>query len=412
MLRVHEDEDEGGAPLILRYIRHFARLGVITDRLVEEYGPLLEGVPSFDTPMRDGRLVALMGVPCLCVIHVKRRDTIEWIWVCRDYRGKGYGAHLMRLLCIRYAILDFYDKSNITSFFIKHDVRIIYHVRLAARVIVDTEKHHIGPYINDNDAKSDDSVSMEESDEDEETVRCDALDRLVLYKTWLMATCMGISDVAMVIGLALRRLYCVYIEFRPISEKYYCSVGGVMSTRRLLAQQGKFEIAEEARYDRKNGTLIAYYGQFVRGFDHIVRSKTMCVRVTRERQRLEARDDESGSVWIPLRDRYGMKIHTEPVTRNDIPYHWLNILMETGVNRDAAIQFARTLDLGNTHGEEAPRSTYQYAHEYCRDCWHRACLFNINGVHGCECSHTRCNGTDQQRACDCDCHLPCSIVQK
>ncbi len=348
---------------------------------------------------QEERLYGLKYIPCVCMIHGERKDTIQWIWVDKAYRCKGYATKLLKLLGIRYAIG--FDKR---PFFEAREITMIPGIKMSFEQIMcvdeeeeEDESDYIPEYIQQE------CVTMENSSEEEDEVRHDPLNSLIAHKVWLLCLVFEFIDIGSVIGHWLSHLYFADIEFRPINADFWSDEYGIMSHRRIKTQGTKTGLdLEDWHADYSHHLSVTWYGQFIRGFDHIVRNKTMSIHFLTHSQ---YQNDVMPNI-MTFASESSLSFHTEPITFRGIHFCGLVVIMDSGINKKKAIEFARSLDKENIISPVSTRSTRTYKSEYCTDCRARACNIDYNGEHGCSCSQSV---ICEYHLCECDCH--CDIIQ-
>lgn len=247
------------------------------------------------------------------------------------------------------------------------------------------EEIAMGPFQDDDDR-------LEDSSEEEDEVRCDALNDVILQKTWLVWLFTCHRDIAYSIGAWLRCAHFADIEFREINESYWHSTYGIMSDTRMAIQKvkkGWDDLLRESNI--YSDDELKWYGQFIKGYDHLVRNKTMRIGIVHN---YYASDTD-----IMLETDTSLRVHNEYITFKDKHYASLVVVMDTGINADAAIRFARTLDRSNLREDTLP-SIRTYNEEYCSVCQARACNQQYTGSHGCDCTQA----VICMDGCLCDCH--------
>lgn len=419
MKRLHEDSDK---PELILVTDPVTVKSVIHD-LNKDFGKGNWNCGIILSAYPQKRLFGLKGIPCVCVTHPKRRDVTTWLWVHKEHRLKGYATLLLKLLSIRYSTnwsttesRPFYDARGITLICgVKMPIELIMDIEYEEEEEEDSsaESWTEDIIINDENnaiTEEHEEDSIGDSSEEEDVVKCDSLLSVMAHKVWLLSLVLGLNDIGFVLGYWLSQLYYNDIEYRPISQSYWDSIYGIMSPKRVATQLTKRDLdSGDWGFNGATNMHDSWYGQFIRGFDHIVRNKTICIRVLNSNQC----DPETFSVKdiSLLLDKTYLTLYFGYITARDMKYTGLVILMDSGINREKAIAFAKSISYENTVTPESTRSSQIYDSEYCEDCHLRACNVQYNGKHGCHCAQfVICDyDYDNKNGCDCDCH--CDIIR-
>lgn len=421
MKRLHEDDAK---PELISISDPVTVKDVIHD-LNKEYGKGSWNCSLILAAYFQNRLFGLKGIPCLCVTHVKRRDVTTWLWVHKEYRSKGYATLLLKLLSIRYTTN--WSTSELRPFYEARGITIICGVKMPIELIMDVhngeeeeeEEDSISDSFqedmdineNNNDTTIEEPESIgDASSEEEDDVKCDSLRSVIAHKVWLLSLVLGLNDIGYVLGYWVSHLYYNDIEYRPINENYWDSTYGIMSPKRVATQLNKRELdMGDWGFNGARNIIDSWYGQFIRGFDHIVRNKTMCIRVLTPLQ-YDPHTFSTKDLSLFLDGTY-LTMHSEYITARNMKYSGLIVLMDSGINSKKAIEFAKSLDYENKVTPESTISSKAYPNEYCTDCHVRACNVQYTGNHGCYCRQSViCDYNDVSiHSCDCDCH--CDIIR-
>lgn len=272
-------------------------------------------------------------LPCLCVVTKERRDTVEILWTAKRARNNGFATALLEELGARYVIGILPDGDE--TFWQYRDCDVIHQIKPSFQSI------SVWPPLYHNDDDDDDDETsldpLEDSSEEEDYTKSDSLVDVMIYKSWLIGDLLdNISDVQQYISSLLRLVYYNNVSFKPIDPSFWTSVYGVMSQKRIEAQEFKADLYQRRILDHNE-----YYGQFTKDVDNIVRNKTMLI--SRPYHLVQHRYDTLKSIAA----RYNIHFHAEPCRYRNNDNAWLIIIMDSGINQEKAISFARTIDYEN-----------------------------------------------------------------
>lgn len=268
-------------------------------------------------------------LPCLCITTMERRDTVTMLWTAKRARCRGFATALLDALGIRYVVNIVNDTED---FWVARGITEINDVKPSFATIT-------GHYnTRDTDDCSLSAIDeMCDSSEDEDEVNWIPLSDQILYKQWLVGVATGVCDIGYVIGLYMRLIHHNDIMFIPIDPSYWTHNYGIMSDERVYTQ--KFKAAQLRHYVRIDHAL--YYGQCVRDVDSVVRNKTMIV------SRPYHNNNRSVTQLTEILGEYNLRVHMEQIKFRNNPGAWLIVIVDTGINMEKAIEFARSIDAEN-----------------------------------------------------------------
>lgn len=332
----------GTVELIL--IRHTATYHRLVDEIVIVY-PLMKDVLL--KAYKEERLYTLHAgvrqesfLPCLASVSKRRRDTIEFLWTSHDACRRGLGSALLKLLKIKYAVgalpASFWSKRGITLIHgFKPKIQKIFSRDNSTSTLSTPYKHLFDDSVYD---------SSEEEPQDAE-----ALNQSVAKKLWLVTEITGVQDIAVAV---MRLVYSFHmnIEFHCIQPEYYDTLYGIMSDARIKKQQGKGEAWPLTTAFVDDNTRM--YAQFIKGVNHIVRNRTMSISRLYEHYDDADSDSEYDDEIDCQKDIIALETADQQATsiglstyvapfQNSVGSGRFMLVMDSGINRLAAIEFAK-----------------------------------------------------------------------
>jgi hypothetical protein len=325
----------------LLLLRHPATYHCLVDEILIVYGLMRDVLLK---AYKEERLYTLHSnecdensLPCLASVSKRRRDTIEFIWTRNTACRKGLGSALLKLLKIKYAVgavpAPFWSKRGITLIpGFKPKIHNIL-VRDNSTSTLSTPYKHL----------FDDSLydSSEEEPQDRET-----LNHNVLKKLWLVNEITGVQDIALTLA---RLIYSFHtsIEFHCIDPEYHNALYGIMSETRLKKQAVKGMTPDGFAFADDNTRM---YAQFIKGVNHLVRNRTMSISRLYE-QYIQSDSDSEYEMDcqedIAELERateqaidIGLSTYISPFENTAGSGRFL-LVMDSGINRLAAIEFAK-----------------------------------------------------------------------
>ena len=272
-------------------------------------------------------------LPCLCIVAKERKDTVEMIWTAKRARRQGFVTALLEELEIQYAV-GIVPGSE--AFWQDRDIKVVCAVKPSFHLIATWPP--LSSYKNDDD--DDDEESLDElydSSEEEGEVLSETLEDTMIHKTWLLGNVIDIKDIEHYIASLLRLVYYEQVEFRPIDPSFWTSIYGIMSTQRIETQQYKSELGQASRMIDHT----KYYGQFIKDVDNIVRNKTMMIS-----RPYHLYQDEYKQLELTAA-KHHIRMYAEPCRFRNNGNAWCILFMDSGINKEKAIRFARSLDYEN-----------------------------------------------------------------
>lgn len=328
----------------------------LVDEIVILY-PLMRGVLL--KAYKEERLYTLhsyvskeSSLPCLACVSRQRRDTIEFLWTSKNACRKGLGSALLKLLKIKYAVTD-----KATPFWSKRGITLIPGCKPPFHKIISYDNSTdslITPYNHLFDNALYDSSEEEPQDEE-------VLNQNVTEKLWLVKEITGVQDIAVIV-VGLIYSFHKSIEFHAIEPSYYDACYGIMSEARLNKQAVKEKAVPItfAFADHNTGR----YGQFIKGVNHIVRNRTMCISRLYEYYDDADSDSEYEHDEIDYHAdmiileyaaeqaaNVGLSTYIAPFSNTRGSGRFL-LVMDSGINRLAAKEFAHLAVLEADLGED------------------------------------------------------------
>lgn len=247
--------------------------------------------------------------------------------------------------------------------------------------------------------------------EEEDELSSWQLEKMVLYKFWVICSLTtGNRDVAYHISRLLRSVHYNDVTFLHMwDDACWYRVTETMSAKRrdIQYEKERYSLPYQTVHDRvsTNEKVYTQVHMCVKT-TYISLNKTMWLYM------VPAHRYHKCVIKKMLKDIPTLRAYTKCITYMDEPYSTLVLVMDTGINREKAIQFALSLDRHNSFN--VPNSKRLYHEEYCSVCHVRACNEQYTGFHGCDCQQSLIcvKEEDYELECSCDCHCTCLLVQK
>lgn len=277
-----------------------------------------------------------LHIPSLCIVSKSRKDTIELIWIAERARHRGFGSTLIKTMNMKYVEDSDNDKFRIKdgalSFFNKCNIIKTYQIRHLKQYHCTIE--NIYDYFNSHSLTY---YSMEGDIED------------------------SLNN---------------NIHYIPIEKIDWDGIYNIMSDDRVKVQilkqtiyKGDYkknmvncdeEEDDNDDYDEKLNNEVMnsglnlkriydhelYYGEICIGKElNVLVNKTMVV--LRPYQLNDKEDEETILLLSKILKQHDLSIFYKPITYRDTK-SWLILIMDTGINRDKAIEFACNMNHENT----------------------------------------------------------------
>jgi hypothetical protein len=221
------------------------------------------------------------------VVAKGRWDTVEILWVAERARNQGFGSALIAQLGARY-VLEIVNESH--RFWEKCGVEEVPGLKMSFKQITQRT-------VSESSSEEESCHTLTSSSEDEEAEAP---------------------------------------THRVINPYFFSSIHHVMSPSRIECQKFKAQLR-----GFRLCTHPLYYGQFVGEEEDLARNRVLLIarplyNVERDgAERMEKFRKEVGA--------HGLRLHAESIMVGKSPAT-LIVVMDTGVNEEAAVAFARTLD--------------------------------------------------------------------
>lgn len=273
-------------------------------------------------------------LPCLCVVTKERRDTVDILWTAKRARNQGFGTSMLEDLGIRYVTEIV---NNTEEFWENRGIVNVRGMKMSFQSIISGNSF----LCDDSEGVEEDEHSLEslcDSSEEEDEVHSDSLTDIIIHKIWLMSDLLAIKDVEHFVMLLLRQAYFRIVEFKEIDPQFWSSVYGIMSNKRISVQGYKStSLSSSSLCDHP-----LWYGQFVQDADNITRNKVMMIC-----RPYHCREAQLSLFKSSVLLHGNLRVHAERIRYRNNENAWLIVIMDTGINTEKAVDFARLVDREN-----------------------------------------------------------------
>lgn len=273
-------------------------------------------------------------LPCLCIVTKERRDTVDILWIAKRARNQGFGTAMLEDLGIRYVTEIV---NNTEEFWENRGIVNVHGMKMPFKSII-SGNSFLSHTERVEEEEESSLESLCDSSEEEDEVHSESLTDIIVYKIWILSDLFAIKDIGHIVMSLLRQVYCHMVEFAEIDPQFWSSVHGIMSSRRLEIQRYKSTSLLSSRVCDHP----LWFGQFVHDVDNITRNKTMMI------VRPYYCGDAQLSLFKSSVFLYGnLRVHTERIRYRNNENAWLIVIVDTGINMEKAIAFARLVDREN-----------------------------------------------------------------